>query len=277
MNNLFKIYNHENEEIKTYFIREISPEKKEQLDNMYDQFHNTDKKINGPFILIILIYLFGGLGAIFFIASINIFLETSKFKSNDLIIHFTAITFIVLAALLFIFLRARRKKVENSPEVISFIDSCNKMVDESFLALNVPSNALTMDILFVPTKKQKNGKEKHMKTLYSYINKPLKVFIEGDNLCFADCYSVLALKLDSFKYIKKKKKHISLTWNKEKPYNDPEYKEYKIKYESYGLINIKYYYSVKHELNGEEFELLIPNYEIKQFISLIPLEIIDDK
>ncbi len=278
MHNIFKIYDHENEEIKKYTIREISKEKLEQMEKLEKEAQVITKKANGPLGLKIIEYIAFFIGLILFCSAINAYTETQKSTDLIKIVLIIGIAILLIGVFIFLYLRSRSKKISNDSSTLNLVEDINKSVNESYLELNVPSDAINMDILFIPTKIAKTGEEKHVKALWTYLNQELKVFIEDDNLCFADSYRVIALKLDSFKNIVKINKRIAVPfWNKEKSFKDDEYKEYKVKVNGNGLIFIKPYYSVKHVLNDVEYEILIPNYELNNFLKLLPLEVIDNE
>ncbi len=278
MYNIFKVYDHENEEIKQYTIREISNQKKAQMEDLEKKAQVVMKKTNGPLWLRIIAYISILVGIILLGSVADAYSETQKTTDAILIVLVIGIAIFLIGVFAFLYLKNRSKKLSNETSTLDLVDDINKSINESYLELNVPSNAITMDILFVPTKVTKDGKEKHMKTFYNYLNKELKVFIEDDNLCFSDNYRVIALKLDTFKNILKINKRIIIPlWNKEKSFKDDEYKDYKVRANGNGLLFVKPYYSVKHELNDMEYEFLIPNYELDNFLKLLPLEVIDNE
>lgn len=62
-------------------------------------------------------------------------------------------------------------------------------------------------------------------------------FLEDKHLCIADPTLVLKIPLNAFKRIVRiNKKAMVLYWNKDKNINAPEYKEYKLKTNAYGMV-----------------------------------------
>ncbi len=278
MHNIFKAYDSENEEIKKYTIREISKEKIEQMEKLENEAQGIVKKTNGPLWLRIIAYIAIWIGIILFASALSARSEAEKVTNVMRIVLIVGIVICLIGAVIIFYLKNNAKKISNDSNTLNLVDDINKSIEDSYNELNIPSNAISMDIFFVPIKVTRKGEEKHMKALYTYINKELKVFVEEDNLCFADNYRVIALKLSSFKNIVKINKRITIPfWNKEKSFIDAEYKDYKIKSNAGGLIFLKSYYSIKHELNNLEYEFLIPNYELNNLLSILPLEVIEDK
>ena len=91
------------------------------------------------------------------------------------------------------------------------------------------------------------------------------VFAENGYLCMADLHTVYKIApLDSFKKIEYITRKSSFDfWTKDEDFDSPKYKEYKISSDKYETVYyIKNLCSLQFELNGEEFELIIPPYDI---------------
>ena len=112
----------------------------------------------------------------------------------------------------------------------------------------------------------KNGKEVVSSfSLSPYINYEMQVFVENDMLCFADLHGVYALPLSGFVDITRINKSIALpNWNKETSPKDEQYKTYKIRDNDMGMYTIKPYY-----------QITLPNYELKNFLSILTLNVKD--
>ena len=114
--------------------------------------------------------------------------------------------------------------------------------------------------------------------MFKYINIQFNFFIKNDMLCFADVETVYAIPLSYFKKIIKYNKRAMVNgWNKSEDFNKGEYKEYKITKNSYDNLFMKPYYSVQFEYEFQEYEFLIPPYEINHLNKLLNLDIVDSK
>ena len=104
----------------------------------------------------------------------------------------------------------------------------------------------------------------------------MQVFVENDMLCFADLHGVYALPLSGFVDITRINKSIALpNWNKETSPKDEQYKTYKIRDNDMGMYTIKPYYQVNLKIQGEDYQITLPNYELKNFLSVLSLNVKD--
>lgn len=173
-------------------------------------------------------------------------------------------------------IRVYSKKLAASPEMMALNKSAQELTSSLMMELNVPVSSMKMDIIF-PIVKDKKGKEVVSAfTLTPYINYEMQVFVENDMLCFADLHGVYALPLSGFVDITCIKKSIALpNWNKEIFPKDERYKIYKIRDNDMGMYTIKPYYQVNLKIQGEDYQITLPNYELKNFLSILTLNVKD--
>ena len=186
-----------------------------------------------------------------------------------------AVVAIALYALIFY----RNKQLKKNPEFQLNVDKANNTLAASKLELGVPANKVTIDVLCPLVKENKNGEEKKAFNINGNMvaNLAVDVYVEGDNLCFADSVRVIAVPFYSVKSITKVKKWTGLAcWNKEEKINSKTYKPYKLFYYE-GKVNMRWHYSVVADVWGEEYEIQIPNYDIENFRKVVPLEIQEPK
>ena len=62
-------------------------------------------------------------------------------------------------------------------------------------------------------------------------------------------------------------------WNKDVAYNKDKYKDYKITMNQYNIYFFKPYYLIKINDGVEDFEIIVPPYEIEHFNEILNLEI----
>ncbi len=177
---------------------------------------------------------------------------------------------------LFAYIGIRKYKLKQDPLLNSQLDVINELTDQAILELKVPDTSVFVDVIFPMVKENDHGVEKEIWS-NSYQNVPLHVFEENGKICFADCYSVFAIPRECFKSITMKKKRKSISnWNKEEGVKSEKYKPYKLRKNDQGGYIIKSLYKVLLEIDGEQFEIFIPNYDIELFRTIVPIEILED-
>lgn len=181
----------------------------------------------------------------------------------------------VLWLIMFIIERVRFKRVAQSPEVDAFLsdfEDLNKKIKEN---LRIPEGSFDLDVLCRPFKVSGSGKEKRGSQFFDYLNASVWAFKEGENLCFADSAGVYAIPASAVTTIvKHKKSSFFAQWNKDEPYTAEKYKHY-VKTNGYGMMCIKYHYSLQFMLGGEEWEILVPAYDVDvvtQLTGITPTE-----
>lgn len=162
---------------------------------------------------------------------------------------------------MFIIEKVRFKKVAQSPEVDEFLSGMSELNNRIKESLHVPENCADVDVFCRPFK-IKNGKEKRGNQFFNLLNFSFWVFKEGENLCFADTSGVYGVPLSSITEVVLVKKSVMVPqWNKDEPIKNEKYKKY-VKSNNYGAYIIKPHYSVRFTRHGEEWEILIPAYDI---------------
>ncbi len=163
----------------------------------------------------------------------------------------------------------RRRAVEAKATELDFETVYEEALKEVQKVLALPEESVFVDVL-CRDYKMKNGKAARANILFDYINRSYYLFREGENLCFADEEKVIAIPISEIHDVEKVKKSVSISdWNKEESYRDPKYRGYGIR-ESNGFLIVKPYYSLKV---GEDYEILIPNYDLELVAELAGLEI----
>lgn len=181
----------------------------------------------------------------------------------------------VVAIALYAYIFYKNKKLKQNPEFQNNVQNAQNKLATSKLELGVPADKVTIDVLCPLVKENKKGEEKRAFNINGNFvaNLAVDVYVEDDNLCFADSVKVIAVPLCSVKSITKVKKWTALAcWNKDEKINSTTYKPYKLFYYE-GKVNMRWHYSVVADVWGEEYEIQIPNYDIENFRKVVPLEI----
>lgn len=165
---------------------------------------------------------------------------------------------IVLFAVLFLAAFIWMRKFMANPQTQNIIQEQAELRDRIADGLRVPEGCAEIDIMCRPYKLKK-GKEKYQGK--NYENLSMWVFTADGNLCLADICGVWAVPLSSITSLNPFPGHAKLSsWNKEEKVNSPKYRR-KVRYYK-GTYIIKGYYSLQFICRGEEWEILIPSYDI---------------
>lgn len=163
---------------------------------------------------------------------------------------------------------AVKKRIKESvinPEFEKKKERLDELTAQIKERLEIPEGAERVDVLYYPYK-VKNGKERM--TSLGYYNMPNYVFVKDDMLCLANMADKFSFSLDGIAGIRKVSKKIPLlSWNKGKPYNDKQYKRYKIIRNNIGVYWCKPYYLLQV---SEGYEMMIMPYDLCAYEKLIP-------
>ena len=169
--------------------------------------------------------------------------------------------FAILGLIAFIWLR----KFMVNPQSEEFYREQEELEDKICRGLRIPKDCTEIDIMCRRYKTRK-GKEKYQYNIYE--NLPMWVFLEEGNLCFADTYGVWAVPVSCISSVNFFPGHAKLSsWNKEDWIDSPKYKRTVRFYK--GEYVVKGYCSLQFICRNEEWEILIPEYDVDYIYGLI--------
>ena len=193
----------------------------------------------------------------------NGFKETLEHAPWLLIVAASLICIGGISFLIVFFLNRQRN---DSPAVRYFNERSKKLEKECFDSLGVPEDAPFVDVYAFVTKNKIQDSARRS-ALYQNVAK--KVFREGEALCFADTSDVVKIPLARITGVVRTEKRILVNcWNKEDRPNKGRYKQYKIKSDQYGSYYVKPYYVLQIAAELEQFEIIIPCYDIETVLPL---------
>lgn len=161
--------------------------------------------------------------------------------------------------------KKRIKESVTNPELEKKKERLDELTAQIKERLEIPEGAERVDVLYYPYK-VKNGKERMIGL--GYYNMPNFVFVKDGMLCLANLTDKFSFSLDGIAGISKVSKKIPLlSWNKGKPYNDKQYKQYKIIRNNIGVYWCKPYYLLQV---SEGYEMMIMPYDLCAYEKLIP-------
>lgn len=249
------------------------------IEDALDSANNVDKAVEKSRmpLPIRILHIISALGSLIFLrVFLNVAfdgLEAIKNAFNNApYIFVIGICCAVFYLVIFLLSLKKKKKVLSSEEVNNANNDYEKRSEAIYSRLNVPSDALKMDVMQFTYKVKKGeiqfrGNGMSPTPIYML---ELRAFVEEENLFLASLEAKWSIPLTEIGEIGKQEKRIGFNgWNKEVPYDKGEYKQYKMGRDNYGITYMKSYYIVKINHNSEEFGLYLPCYEIENFKKLI--------
>lgn len=165
---------------------------------------------------------------------------------------------------LIIYIKDRKKtKVPvKTDEFKQIEDEIDEIIEESFGIMEVPSDALKIDVLSFRYK-IRNGEIKTVSSgMSSFINLEKRFYVKGNELYIADWERIISLRMDSLKETVKVDAKVSIPmWNKTLPVTDEIFKPFNLKVNTLGYISFKDYYVLYFEQDQHTVELYIPEYD----------------
>ena len=276
MINLFAEYQDGKKPMDEFIDRKLSAETEKKYDEVHLEAEQYSKKAQPTWLATIgTIVLPIGL-----LLVIGMFLAKDGFynalKTRGYIFYIgLALTLFGIGTKVHKFLRTKKLEKDHGVEALS--KKADDVLSECYRELNIPEEHEKIDVLFAHYKKNKKGEDRIKSIfLFTHVNMETLWFLEDKHLCIADPTLVLKIPLNAFKRIVRiNKKAMVLYWNKDKNINAPEYKEYKLKTNTYGVVFVKPYYSVELCINDKDYHFYIPNYDLKNVLKLLDLEVIE--
>lgn len=201
---------------------------------------------------------------------------------------------LLLVALVLFFINLhKRRQVKDSDRYNEAVNNTRVLSEKSLAQLGVPANAVTLDVfgaqcdvpvnastfysVFDEMFKPHREKERPTYAMAQYVNTEMRLFAEKGCLCLADAEHVFAVPLDCIQRIVRVNKRATFDiWNKQTPFNKGEYKPYKIGATDYSALTIKPTYSIRIARAAEEYEIVVPAYEIDKILPYVNVGVSDN-
>lgn len=247
------------------FVRDKVPEyHAECLENSGEETEKAvEKAVKGPLALRILLVVFAAIG----VGGLEVFLEMLGEVDAPGIFEWSVLTIsvvcVAISILLAVLQHRQTKKTLESDEVTQLTNDLDRLSDSSKQLLGVPADAAELDV-FGYGYEIKRGKEKRLlKELGEYMTSSLYVFVENGELMLANDVEKYAIPLSAItgvRVIRKKTK--AFCWTKDDKQMSATYKPYMVGYnDGDGIFTVRAIYSLDIAYNGEEYELVVPNYD----------------
>ncbi len=244
------------------FLRDKVPEHHaECMENSGEETKKAvEKAVKGPLVLRILLVVFAAIG----LGGLKAFLEILEEVDALGIFEWSLLTISVVCVAVSILLAAlqhrRTKKTLESDEVTQLKNDLDRLSDSSKQLLGVPADAAELDVLGYGYE-IKRGKEKQL--LGAYITSSMSVFVENGELMLANDFEKYAIPLSVIRGVRvTRKKTKVFCWTKDDKQMSATYKPYMVGYnDGDGIFTVRAIYSLDIAYNGEEYELVVPNYD----------------
>ncbi len=169
-------------------------------------------------------------------------------------------------------IRLKRKEKEapsrSDKELDRILDALDEATARVLDEMGVPRDANDVEILFFRFKME-NG-EPRMKEPYPS-NCPMTIFVQNDALCLASSVGVYELPLSSLKRICTVNEVITFfSWLKDEPCTSPLYAPYVTERQD-GAVSLSTYHILECSLNGEDYGIYFPAYELPTFEEMTAL------
>lgn len=250
------------------FVTErVDPAFKSEIDSSKQRIEEVKKKGRMPLIKLFLGGMFAPIGMYIYIRVMEMT------DSMDIIAAFSVepllctafVLCMLIAAGTIVMLFVTNKKAQSSPELKEANARLASLDKNSEIMLGLPQEYEKVDVLSFEYV-EKDGKVRIKDTQpYRYLNSEMKLYKNGDMLCLADIERVYSFPIaDIKKYVLKKRKTIISGWNKETPYNEGRYIQYRLSKNDSGSINCKFC-AMRCADSFGEYEVFFPVYELEAF------------
>ncbi len=260
-----------NEEIngKEFVVQTTSPVLLEAYNKASEEIDGFCKKVIMPLPVRI---VYGALGFVAMVVTAGI--GKAIVKNDDIsfidayrnapVMFWIGIAAWILFWVISVFYNRKGKAMAKSDEFNHAQAKTLSLVNSIYTELGVPAQAPFVDILSFQYK-IKDGKlkpkNKEGKTV-PFINIAFKIHNDGQKLYLTETENKYAFELSALKGIKViKEKGFIQNWNKETPFDDPAYEQYKITNNDHGIY-FKKYCILELEHNGESWEIYFPDYDL---------------
>lgn len=265
MKNLFSI------EVKTgeqpdnkYVVKKTDGSVFEKQENVMMKVGEFQKKYSLPWYFKVIMYICAFAAAVIFLGTVNAVIDGASFSQaykNAPYLFYICGASLLIFLLLWGISRYLIRKGEKDPQLQIVAQQVENTVSESFESLGVPAEAAEISVI-VYLFKIKKGKRKPFSPFVSFNAHEMKIYSDGEKLYLADIDSVTAIPFTDIKEIAENKKRSQITeWTKDESFRSKKYKPYKIR--SNGYCYFVKTYSLKLNSDGEESEIIIPNYDLQ--------------
>lgn len=266
MKNLFS-FNVKTEEqpYNNYIVKKTDSSVTDKQTETLKKVNEFQKKYSLPVYFKVIMYICGFAAVIIFFSVIRACAEgtpVSKAYRNAPYLFYIGGAGLLIFLILFGISRFLVIKGQKDPELQIIAQQVENTVVSSFEDLGVPDGAAEISVIIYAFKTNKKGKEKPASPFMKYSAHEMKLYADTETLYLADIYSVTAIPFSDIRQIVENRKRVQIPeWTKDEKPNSPKYKPYKVRAFQYGFTVGTY--SMQISFDGDEREVVFPNYEIE--------------
>lgn len=277
MKNLFSFdIKTEEQPYNGYIIKKTDSAVSDEQTAVMKKASDFQKKYSLPLYFKIIMYICGFAAIIIVVGIFDALTEGTSFSKcyhNAPYLFYICGACFLICIILYGISRYLVKKGKKDPQYSIIEQEMQTTVEHSFENLGVPADAPYISVIVYYFKNNKRGKERAV--MYASIE--MKLYADGgDNLYIADTGDVTAIPFSAIQKIVENKRRTQIPqWTKDDSFRSPKYKPYKVKAAKYGFM-VKTY-SMQINADGEEREVIIPNYELETLKTFVSVPVIELK
>lgn len=246
-----------------FYSRRISKELEEKIDANFIEYFETEEQYMPPVIVKILELL------CMIVACGGVLGVTRAFKDDAGSLSqafsnapwFFIIIVIAIVALVVIHVHDMKSKAAFAEQVEAqgTMAEMNDLANLAEEELGLPADRFEMET-YCHQYEMKDGKKKVQDKDF-WMNNFLDAYEKDECLCFFDGRQEFSIPFEAIKTVEVEKKRMRIMeWLKDEDYKDRKFKEYKIVETNVGLV-IPEHYQISIVHDGQQFEIIVPNYE----------------
>lgn len=256
-----------------FIIRTAPKQKIEEYEAKQENLEQTIEKSKFPVWVQIIKYLSGLFAVIVLGATINAGVDTAWKNAPALVISGAACGVVWL--ILYIASKGKEKTVLKNENADQQVEELHEDFQDIHYDLDVPANALDIDVLAFKYKNKNGEIRPHTSGLQMtpYANVNVKIYATLDEVSIADLENVYSFEKSEMVSITTVKKRISIpVWHKDEDPRKGKFKPYKMTVNNMGCIFFKPYYILEIKHGDQLFGLYFPCYELETIEALTGLK-----
>lgn len=248
-----------------FITRKVSAAQERMWDHAVETMQNQEEvsKLPKPLRAIRWVCMFLGLGLLMGILRATENITIAEGYTNAPVLFWICGISLALWAVLAVWGKQKEKETLQSEEVRRAENSLEQITKNCYAELGVPADAPYFDLLVFRYVEKDGQIVPRSLGPVTFMACNSRIFVDDGKLCLSDTNQRNEFPLDQLRRIVTVRKDAAIpSWNKDIPLNQPPYKQYKLRTDSYGFIHFKPYYILELDHNGETWGIYFPSYEL---------------
>lgn len=253
-----------------FVTKTVSKQTADEYDSKQESLEQTIEMSKLPLVVRIAEYLLGAYAGIVLLATLkalpNVGLEQAL--KNAPVLIGSGVVSGVIWGILRLVSKQKQSKVMKAEDAEGQINEINRDAAEIHKELEVPANAMSVDILAFRYKDKGDKIAPHTVGLQTtpFVNFEVKLYATDEAVHLADLESVYSFKKSELKAITTVNKRISVpSWNKDCDPRKGEFKVHKMTVSNTEDVFFKPYHILEIEREGQTYGIYFPCYELAAF------------